>query len=221
MEQGIRLRVIVLQCFIITVLSPQLLNAQLNPVNNLQWEHWYIQPYNYFDLWWEQPDSTLDTLVGYNIYRESELYRFQIETSLYNTPAHSNCGEDFLDYGGGGFWIHVNAVYNSTLEESNYVDSIYCYGLAVGIEENYYQAFIAYPNPFTTSTTIEYELTEPTHVHLTIYNSIGEMVYMAEDRIMPQGTHQFTWSPYHLPIGLYFAVLRSEEGVSVVKMVKQ
>ena len=221
MGQGIRLRMILLQCIIIAVLSPQLLNAQLNSVNNLQWEHWYIQPYNYFDLWWEQPDSTLDTLVGYNIYRESDLYRFQTETRLYNTPAHSNCGEDFLDYGGGGFWIHVNAVYNSTLEESIYVDSVYCYGLAVGIEENYYQAFRAYPNPFTTSTTIEYQLTDPSRVQLSIYNTIGEQVYRAEDRLMPLGKHSFTWGGDRLTEGMYYGVLRTEDGVSVVKIVKQ
>ena len=78
-----------------------------------------------------------------------------------------------------------------------------------------------HPNPFTTSTTIEYELTEPSHIQLTIYNSIGEEVYKAEDRMMPQGKHSFVWSADRLPQSLYYAVLRSEEWVSVVKMVKQ
>ncbi|NQT78134.1 MAG: T9SS type A sorting domain-containing protein [Bacteroidetes bacterium] len=78
-----------------------------------------------------------------------------------------------------------------------------------------------YPNPFTTSTTIEYELTELSHVQLTIYNAIGEVVYKAVDRILSQGSHTVTWSPRLLPGGLYYAVLRSEEGVSVVKMIKQ
>ncbi len=78
-----------------------------------------------------------------------------------------------------------------------------------------------YPNPFTTSTTIEYELTEPSHVQLTIYNAIGEVVYQVEDRRIPQGKHSFTWTADRLPEGLYYAVLRSEEGVEVVKMIKQ
>ena len=78
-----------------------------------------------------------------------------------------------------------------------------------------------YPNPFTTATTIEYKLTEPNHVHLTIYNSIGETIYMAKDRLVPVGKHTFTWSPESLPEGLYYAVLRGKEGVSVVKMIKQ
>ena len=79
----------------------------------------------------------------------------------------------------------------------------------------------SYPNPFTTSTSIEYELTEPSNTQLTIYNAIGEVVYQAEDRIMSQGKHSFVWSADRLPEGIYYAVLRSEYGVSVVKMVKQ
>ncbi len=79
----------------------------------------------------------------------------------------------------------------------------------------------AYPNPFTTSTTIEYELTEPSHVQLTIYNAIGEVVYRTEDRMMLKGSHTVTWSPGHLPEGMYYGVLRSEEGVAVVKIIKQ
>ena len=79
----------------------------------------------------------------------------------------------------------------------------------------------SFPNPFTTSTTIDYELTEPSHVQLTIYNAIGEVVYRTEDRMMLKGIHTVTWSPGHLPEGLYYAVLRSEEGVAVVKIIKQ
>jgi len=79
----------------------------------------------------------------------------------------------------------------------------------------------AYPNPFTISTTIEYELTEPSNVQLSIYNTIGETIYKAEDGVKAQGKQSFIWSPEGLPEGMYYGVLRSEEGVSVVKMVKK
>ena len=78
-----------------------------------------------------------------------------------------------------------------------------------------------YPNPFTTFTTIEYELSEISNIQFTIYNVIGEVVYQAVDRMMPQGKHSFTWSADRLPEGLYYGVLRSGEGVSVVKIIKQ
>jgi hypothetical protein len=80
---------------------------------------------------------------------------------------------------------------------------------------------LVYPNPFTTSTTIEYELTEPSHVQLTIYNTIGETIYVAVDCLMSQGKHTFTWTAEGLPQGMYYAVLRSDEGVSVVKLIKK
>jgi len=78
-----------------------------------------------------------------------------------------------------------------------------------------------YPNPFTPSTTIEYKLKEISNIQFTIYNVIGEVVFTAEDRMMPKGSHKVTWSPSHLPEGMYFAVLRSEGGVSVIKLIKQ
>ncbi|RLD55941.1 MAG: hypothetical protein DRI97_08470 [Bacteroidetes bacterium] len=92
----------------------------------------------------------------------------------------------------------------------------------IGVDElTSYSEIKSYPNPFTTSTTIKYELTEPSHIQLTIYNTIGETIYVAQDGIKQQGKHTFTWSPESLPEGLYYGVLRSEEGVSVVKIIKQ
>ena len=97
-----------------------------------------------------------------------------------------------------------------------------CDEIITGIKEMVYDGRLSiYPNPFTTSTTIEYELKEISNIQFTIYNVIGEVVYNAEDHIMPQGIHTVTWSPSHLPEGMYYAVLRSKKGVEVVKMVKQ
>ncbi len=114
------------------------------------------------------------------------------------------------------FYHNGNLVY---LDES----TMPCFNLAVSQPEfsGNNQDFDIYPNPFSTTTTIEYELTEPSHVQLSIYNAIGEVVYNTEDRLMSVGKYSFTWSAERLPEGLYYAVLRSEEGVGVVKMVKQ
>ena len=98
----------------------------------------------------------------------------------------------------------------------------YCDSIHTGITEFRQEDVVSvYPNPFTTSTTIEYELKEPSHVQLTIYNAIGETIYVAEEGILPQGKHTLIWTDDRLPEGLYYIVLRSEEGVSVVKMIKQ
>jgi len=93
----------------------------------------------------------------------------------------------------------------------------------VRLNEIYNESILikAHPNPFTTSTIIEYELKEISNIQFTIYNVIGEVVYMGEDRMMFQGKHSFTWAADRLPEGMYYAVLRSEERVSIIKMIKQ
>ena len=96
-----------------------------------------------------------------------------------------------------------------------------CFGL-VGIGELIQEKqTLAYPNPFTTSTTIEYELTEPSHVQLTIYNHLGEEVEEAVSAYLSPGVHTYEWRPQRLPGGVYFAVLKSEDGVSAIKTIKQ
>ena len=58
--------------------------GQINPVKNLTWSHWYDDPNNYFTLEWEEPESPHDQIIGYNIYRENDLYIFVNEMSIYN-----------------------------------------------------------------------------------------------------------------------------------------
>lgn len=93
--------------------------------------------------------------------------------------------------------------------------------LTVSIEEFISQPFVSsYPNPFTASNTIEFTLDENSRIQISIYNSIGEMVYDSE-KYFEQGNHKILWSPSHLPAGMYFAVLRSKKGVDVIKLIKQ
>ncbi len=132
--------------------------GQLNPINNLKWSHWYVCPHNYFILSWGLPEPSQDTLVGYNIYRETDLYRFQTDTSLYHDECGGNCGEDFLLYNDQPFWIHVTAVYNYTQQESIYIDSAYCYGSALGIDEKIQSKLKLYPNPTTGKLKIDSKL---------------------------------------------------------------
>ena len=112
------------------------------------------------------------------------------------------------------------SIQNATGCDSREVVEEFCQH--IGIPEQRSETFLStYPNPFTTSTTIEYELNAISNIQFTVYNMMGEVVYRTEESMLPQGRHTVTWSPNHLPVGLYYAVLRSEEGVSVVKMIKQ
>lgn len=62
---------------------------------------------------------------------------------------------------------------------------------------------VIYPNPFATSTTIEYELKQASAVQITIHNHLGEMVEMIA-QYQPQGKQQITWDASGQPAGMYF-----------------
>ncbi len=75
------------------------------------------------------------------------------------------------------------------------------------------------PNPFTTSTTIEYELKEPTKVTLTIYNQMGKQVFQTEEN-QPQGKQQQIWNAERYAEGVYYYKLQVGDTVANGKMVK-
>lgn len=124
------------------------LKAQINPISNLTWDAYYISPYNYFELSWNSPALPHDELIGYNVYRDNDLYRFQTENTLYNFEQSSNCDEDFLMYNNGlGFYAHVTAVYNPGSVESGYTETIFVEGAAMNVNANNNHRTLIYPNP--------------------------------------------------------------------------
>jgi hypothetical protein len=148
--------------------------GQLNPVNNLEWVHWYEYPNNFFTLSWDFPGPSQDTVIGYNIYRNTELYRFQTGTVLYHTESGGNCGVDFVWFHGGqSFWIHVTAVYNSTQQESNYIDSAFCYGFAIGTDKRIKPHLNVFPNPTNGKLKIE---SESDIKRTVIFNQTGKTI---------------------------------------------
>ena len=146
--------------------------AQLNPVNGLNWQQWYQSPHNYFDLSWGEPNASQDTLVGYNIYRNHDLYRFQTDTRLYHLQYGENCSDDFLSYPDGGFWIHVTAIYNSSHQESVYTDSIYSPGAAMTINNLGYQKGKLFPNPTDGKLNVDYK----SIISISLINQTGKLL---------------------------------------------
>ena len=127
--------------------------GQINPVQNLTWQHWYDMPNNFFILSWDEPEIPHDEIIGYNIYRENDLYLFLTdETSIYNTESIygivSNCGgEEFLFYNDfQGFFAHVTAVYEGEVE-SDFIETVFIEGAMIGINENKHVKPKVYPNP--------------------------------------------------------------------------
>jgi hypothetical protein len=75
------------------------------------------------------------------------------------------------------------------------------------------------PNPFTASTTIEYELDKPETVRITFYNQFGEQVDVIEE-YQPKGKQKVEWNAENLPAGIYYFRHQTGELAETGKIVK-
>jgi arylsulfatase B len=60
-----------------------------------------------------------------------------------------------------------------------------------------------YPNPFRTSTTLEYTLEAGGQVHLVVYNLLMQKVVTLVDSFQPPGTYHVPWFPEGMGAGVY------------------
>lgn len=195
-------------------------SAQNNPVENVSWEHWYQYTHNFFQLQWEEPVAPHNELLGYNIYRDDELYRFQTETSLYNidTPLYgivTNCGEGFLQYTNPdnpevhSFTIHVTAVYAPGNVESGYLQSFFEQGLLLNTTAIITPKALLFPNPTTGFLTIGNE------------NVTKIVVYDVSGKVIREFTGASQIDLSSVSKGLYFIKLFSEEAVIMDRIIVQ
>ena len=78
---------------------------------------------------------------------------------------------------------------------------------------------VTVPNPFTTSTTFQYELEHPERVSLSIYNYSGKQVEIIQEN-QPQGKQQLTWNADRHSNGIYYFRLQAGDVIANGKMVK-
>ncbi|MBV6422112.1 MAG: hypothetical protein DAHOPDDO_03401 [Ignavibacteriaceae bacterium] len=75
-----------------------------------------------------------------------------------------------------------------------------------------------YPNPFNPSTMIEFSLPEMANVKLNIYNALGEKVAELVNTSLQAGKYQYNWNASGVATGMYIYELRTDNFVSVKKM---
>jgi hypothetical protein len=71
-----------------------------------------------------------------------------------------------------------------------------------------------YPNPFTETTTIHYELADPAAVRLVVYDVLGREVATLIDDAQEPGFYDVAFDGRALPVGVY--VYRLQVGTAVV-----
>jgi hypothetical protein len=80
-----------------------------------------------------------------------------------------------------------------------------------------------YPNPFNPSTIIRYELAQPGHVEIRIYDVTGALVKILESRERQPGRYEVGWSAENergerVASGVYFYRLRTSDVMQTRKM---
>ena len=70
-------------------------------------------------------------------------------------------------------------------------------------EPETFELLPAYPNPFNPSTTISYKLPERSHVHLVVYNILGEKVLELVNEYQSPGQHTIQVDGSKLSAGTY------------------
>lgn len=75
-----------------------------------------------------------------------------------------------------------------------------------------------YPNPFNPTTTITFNLPQPTSVTLSIYDRLGREVTVLIDQNMDAGEHSVEFNASEYPSGIYFYRIKTPEKTEVRKM---
>ncbi len=75
-----------------------------------------------------------------------------------------------------------------------------------------------YPNPFNARTIIEYNLPDPSHVTVEVYNLLGNNVVTLLDESQEAGYHQVTWNAEGQSSGMYFYKIEAGDLVETRRM---
>jgi hypothetical protein len=75
-----------------------------------------------------------------------------------------------------------------------------------------------YPNPFTSTTTIKYKVTEPGFVSIKVYNAIGNEITTLVSEKKPIGDYSIDWNAAMPKNGIYFCKLQNGSYTEVRKM---
>ena len=92
---------------------------------------------------------------------------------------------------------------------------------AVGRDESTPNTFALYqnfPNPFNPTTTIRYDLPNDAVVVMKIFNALGQYIDKLVDTRQSAGQHSVSWNASHIPSGIYFYRLETDNRLETRKM---
>ena len=119
----------------------------------------------------------------------------------------------------GEWWYRLKQI---DLDQTiHYTETVFI-GVTTGVKEESIPREFAlhqnYPNPFNPSTTIKYELPQPSHVTLTVYDLLGREVATLVNVGEEPGYKSVKWNAVGVSTGVYFCRLSAGNFVQTKKM---
>lgn len=163
-------------------------------------------------LSWDTPfvprdDLDVDNeLLGYRIYREAA------EWVMLDTIArHNNYFDDLLDIESGRLMYMVTAIYtNGESQPSNFLFLEWENSASeqfVDIPTNF-ELGSCYPNPFNSTTLINFSIPMEANIKLSIYNTLGQELFVIKDGLQTAGNFSLPFNAGHLSSGIYLLRLQ-------------
>lgn len=143
-------------------------------------------------------------------------------TGAYNYPANEGCNVIFSD-GAGKQTVDLVAVdggYFTTTgvnAQGKWVGNwavVKGAGNTIAMNETPQetQLFSAYPNPFSTTTTLSFNLNSDQAAKLTVYNVLGQQMVQLTDEFYKAGTYRFEVDATQWTSGMYIYRLETTDG---------
>ena len=123
-----------------------------------------------------------------------------------------------------GMWVDNNNAISESDENNNaglLAGNINysCGSSSVQNVSAYIQGLGNFPNPFVTSTTINYTLMQNSKVLMEVYDVTGKKIATLEDSQKTAGDHSLDWSPTNLEEGIYLLRVTVDGATETKRMV--
>ena len=156
--------------------------------------------------------------IQYNNYNDDPLIRRAKNLAIGHDASVKVNDPVAIGYHNGN-WVQSDFVKHRNLmvrlllnDHSNRTDGVDLSTAQAVLDQNY-------PNPFSGSTTISYELAQASQVKITITDITGKVVMDLNDGNKPAGQHQLTLSAASLQSGVYFYTIEAGQFRETKRMI--
>ena len=152
--------------------------------------------------------------------RNSNIYAASLFGDIYRSTDHGKAWNSISKSSDATVYVSFTTSPNGYLFYGSQDKGLYRKNIDI-IKQEISKAYISqnFPNPFNTSTRIEYKVLRDSYVKLIIYDILGKEITTLVSEYRNQGEYYVVWNPSNLPSGIYFYKLQIGNETQTKKMV--